>query len=107
MLRKVMQLLSSRVWVFPDPPETAVITSQGISSGDDWIYYVSRAIEDGGWQFLPHSGAPDEREAVVTALKRIVILDTTVNEIADLKCGWCAWRDGPGAAWQRAEISSL
>ena len=41
---------------------------------------------------------------MVVALSSMVSRDGTLNELADLPEGWCAWRNTPGAPWQRRKI---
>jgi hypothetical protein len=80
----------------------AVITTQSIIRGEDWIGLVSRDAIDGAWQFLPLSEGPDLSSASVVSLKNIATLDASVIELSDLPMGWRAWRSSKGAPWQRS-----
>lgn len=62
---------------------------------------MSHDEDDGAWQFHSIDGAPMESDARLVLLKNIVERDLTVAELADLPCGWIAWRDTEEAAWQR------
>ena len=86
-------------WLFDDPPNVAVLTTDQVLKGES-ILYVSHDEEDGAWQF--HAGETiDESNAKVVALKRIVELDRSVMQLADLPLGWVATRSDVGAVWQR------
>jgi hypothetical protein len=89
-------------WRFSDPENVAVVTTQSIIRGEDWIGLVTRDAVDGAWQFLPITGAPDVTLASVVSLKNIVTLDASVIEISDLALGWRAWRSAKDAPWQRS-----
>jgi hypothetical protein len=63
-------------WPFPDPPNLAVIVNSKIVHDGDWIAYVSRDLDDGGWQFHTNEpGPPKETDAVVVSLREILELD--------------------------------
>ena len=87
-------------WPFDDPPNTAALTTRDILERGAPILYVTHDADDGGWQFLP-GGKVDPSQARIVGLGRICRHDGTVREIADLPEGWHAWRDHPGAPWQR------
>ena len=88
-------------WIFPNPPQVAVITTRSIVDRGAWIAHVTHDADDGGWQF--HDGeVPGERDAMVVSLRSMVRLDATLTELADLPAGWHAWRDTPTGPWQRA-----
>jgi hypothetical protein len=89
-------------WKFSDPENVAVVTTQAIIRGRDWIGLVTRDAADGAWQFLPITGAPDLALVSVVSLKNIVTLDASVTELADLAFGWRAWRTTKEALWQRS-----
>ncbi|MDX2242873.1 MAG: hypothetical protein NW224_19515 [Leptolyngbyaceae cyanobacterium bins.302] len=90
-------------WLFDDPPNVAVLTTDRILRGEP-ILYASHDEEDGAWQF--HTGKPiDESNAKVVALKRIVELDRSVMQLADLPLGWVATRPKAGAIWQRLKCT--
>jgi hypothetical protein len=91
-------------WLFRDPQNVAVITLRQIIFGGKPILYVSHDADDGGWQFLDGGDAREE-DAAVVLLAEIVRLDPTVQQLADLPLGWCAWRTDAGKAWERAKKS--
>lgn len=93
-------------WPFEDPPNVAVIANRKIVDGSTWIAYVTHDEDDGGWQFhTDEPGPPREADALIVGLAKIVALDESVAELADLPLGWCAWRSAEGAPWQRAPIA--
>jgi len=89
-------------WPFEDPPNVAVFTCLAITSGEDWVHYVSHDLDDGAWQF--HTSDPDpvpDDDVRIVALKRITEIDPSVCELFNLPCGWHAWRDTPESEWNR------
>lgn len=90
-------------WLFDDPPNVAVLTTHQVLKGET-ILYVSHDEEDGAWQF--HTGETmNESDAKVVALKRIVELDCSVMQLADLPLGWVATRSEADAVWQRLKCN--
>jgi hypothetical protein len=87
-------------WPFEDGPNTATITTVHVLEGKLPIQFVSHDADDGAWQFLCGT-TTDERDGRLVGLGQIVEIDPTVAELADLPLGWRAWRDAPGAPWQR------
>lgn len=88
-------------WPFDDPPNLAVITTREVLEQGAAILFVSHDEDDGGWQFL--TGGPAlEEDARVVALRRIVALDPSVGELADLPLGWQATRRAALEAWRRS-----
>jgi hypothetical protein len=91
-------------WKFKDPPDAAVFTTESVVKGGKPILYVSHDDGDGAWQF--HSGdRVSVKEAMVLALAEVVSLDPSIEELADLPCGWTATRVKSTAAWVRAPIT--
>ena len=90
-------------WMFPDPPNVAVLTTRSIVYDGVWIAHVSHDEDDGCWQF--HDSrleGPQTADAMVVGLGEMVTRDPTLNALADLPIGWRAWREAPTAPWQRA-----
>jgi hypothetical protein len=60
---------------------------------------------DGDWQF---HGADESKaeDAVLVCLEHIVESDGSINQLADLPVGWCAWRETPSSPWSRAPFES-
>ena len=89
-------------WRFTEPENQAVITLRQILSDGEPILHVTHDLEDGGWQFLGWGDAKEE-DAKVVALRTIVRLDPSVQELADLPPGWHAWRRAANEPWQRSK----
>ncbi|MBV9126235.1 MAG: hypothetical protein JO112_23035, partial [Planctomycetes bacterium] len=89
-----------REWPFEDPPNVAVFTLTKILHDGQPILLVAHDEDDGAWQFLDGDEVRAE-EAALVSLKTIVTLDQTVAELADLPCGWIAWRQQADQPWQR------
>lgn len=90
-------------WPFADPPNVAVFTVKSVWQERRRILFVYHDADDGAWQF--HADRePAEEDASILALEEIVELDCSVKGLADLPRGWCAWRDSPGAPWQRGKM---
>ena len=87
-------------WMFEDDKLTMIITTKDILEQKKPILSVWRDEEDGMWQFLSSSDV-DEDEAKIISLEEIVNLDNSLNEIADLKLGWVAWRQSQNEKWAR------
>ena len=92
-------------WPFEDPPNVAAIATRAVMEGEEWIALVTHDDDDGSWQFHGQSREPDVDDARVVALHRVLALDPSVRELADLDYGWRAWRTAPDAPWQRAPQS--
>lgn len=85
--------------VFDEEPLLGVITTARVLDGTP-ILMVSHDEDDGGWQFL--CGTTNEpQEGRIVALKEIVRMDPTVQEVADLPLGWIAFRKAVGEKWTR------
>ena len=94
-------------WPFHDAPDVVVLTTRSVIENNDWIHYVSHDADDGAWQFLSVSGAPDdESDARVVLLRNIIAKDPSLNLIADLPLGWFAWRDTADGHWKRRKQKS-
>ncbi len=91
-------------WPFADPENVSVIALRDITDGKTVILLVSHDEEDGMWQFLDGRDNPDPDEAILVCLKHVFELDPSVGELADLPCGWRAWRDSADRPWQREEM---
>jgi hypothetical protein len=87
-------------WPFADAENTAAITLKRIVAGIAPILLVTHDSEDGCWQFLDGGEISDE-DASVVALREILNLDPTIEEVADLPFGWVAERTAVGTSWRR------
>jgi hypothetical protein len=89
-------------WLFADPQNVAVITHRRIVKDSHAITYVSHDADDGCWQFLPNLDVGlDSESAMLVSLKSIVEIDSSVQQIASLPPGWCAWRAAKGLPWTK------
>ncbi len=66
------------------------------------IAYVYHDEDDHGWQFH-YNGEKNVADCMVVALEEIVVLDSSVLEVADIPPGWMASREEKGAPWKRAK----
>ncbi len=89
-------------WPFSSPPNEVVFTSKKITSGDEWVYYVSHDSDDGAWQFHPYEFTLME-DASIVGLGTICKLDPSLLELYDLPEGWYAWRKSPDSGWIRCK----
>jgi len=87
-------------WPFDSSPNVACFTLRPIVDGVQPVLMASRDADDGAWQFLT-GDAFDMAEAMLVSLKSMVVLDSTLLELADIPSGWMAWRDRAGAPWSR------
>ena len=86
-------------WPFDQPPDAAAITVRAVLDGAP-ILFVSHDADDDGWQFLDGNEVDVDLAALIS-MARVVGLDPSVLEVADLLPGWTAWRSAPGEPWQR------
>jgi hypothetical protein len=87
-------------WPFDDPPDTAATTVRSVMDRSKPVLLVVRYADDGSWSFLTGEEFRMS-EAMLVGLGRVLAVDPTVAELADLPPGWQAWRERVGAAWQR------
>ena len=64
------------------------------------ILVVAHDADDDGWQFLDGRDV-DTEEARLIAMRRVLHLDPSLREVADLPPGWMARRHRVGGAWWR------
>jgi len=87
-------------WKFSDPPHTRIFTTKRVISGEDPVTRVFHDADDGAWQF--HGPQKSNKEDVaIVCFHHIVDKDSTINQLADLEVGWCAWRENTSSAWIR------
>ncbi len=95
--------MNNPAWPFEDAPNVAVFTVRPIWEQNKPILYVYHDEEDGAWQF--HTDRePKEEESSTITLSEIVKIDNTIKKLADLPCGWCAWRKSISNPWQRQKM---
>lgn len=98
--------MSKSTWLFSDPPNVAVIAHRKIVQNGEWIAYVSHDADDGAWQFhIQQSDPVQEGDAVLVSLRNIVDIDPSIQALADLPLGWCAWRTQESAQWERSKLA--
>jgi hypothetical protein len=95
----------SRSMGFPRPAEPAVITVVQVLRHGMPLLYVTHDAHDGGSQFLTGKTL-DVEDAMVVGLEEMIRHDPTLAALADLPIGWCAWREGRDAKWQRGPRSA-
>ena len=80
-----------------------VFTTEQALAGES-VLYVYHDI-DGDWQFHTNDD-PDLDDAKIVCLKDIVAMDPSLNEVHNLKLGWCAFRKDINSAWEYEEYST-
>lgn len=86
-------------WPFPDPPNTIAITTRRVLREGHPILLVTHD-EEGSWQVLCGT-TNDPKDGLVVCLDCMYERDPSIGELADLPCGWRAWRAAADAPWQR------
>ncbi len=92
-------------WPFNNPPNHGVITLQQIMQQQSPILHVCHDADDGAWQFL-NLDAPRVEDTVVVSLQKVVTIDPTLGELADLPVGWHAYRRDSTEPWVREELAA-
>jgi hypothetical protein len=92
--------MTQDAWPFADPPNVAAITMRQIVHDGRPILLVAHDDDDGSWQFLTGEDL-DVADGMLVSLKSMVERDPSLVELADLPCGWQAWREQVGAPWKR------
>lgn len=88
------------MWPFDQASNCATITTRQVMLDGKPITHVYHDESDHGWQF--HSeGVFRSEDAMIVVLHRIVELDPSLLEIADLPPGWMAQRECRGGPWHR------
>lgn len=91
---------SDSSWPFEEPKNVAALTTIQVMRNGQPILFVSHDADDGAWQF--HTDGNVSTDDVITvALWRIVDLDPSVKELANLPLDWLAIRQTPTEAWIR------
>jgi Domain of unknown function (DUF4262) len=87
-------------WKFRDQPHTRIYTTKRVMKGEDLITRVFHDAEDGAWQF---HGPPESKkeDIAIVCFHHIIDKDATINQLADLQPGWCAWREDASSPWIR------
>ena len=90
-------------WKFEDRPDVMVMTTKNIINRKNSILSVWHDAEDEMWQFLDGTDIDDDYASLVI-LEYMVNIDKSINDIADLKLGWVAWREKKDIEWRRQKI---
>lgn len=93
--------MSEEMWPFDQPRNCASISLRSIVFEGAPILYGTHDLDDHGWQFLGLD-APSVSDACVIALEKVIAMDPSILELADLPPGWHALRPTPTSPWQRA-----
>lgn len=86
-------------WPFADRASTAAFCTTRVAHDHYPVLQVAHD-HNGDWQFLDAT-TDDPGEPVMFCLGCVFERDPTLAEIADLPRGWGAFREQPGAAWER------
>jgi hypothetical protein len=89
-------------WVFNEYRNLGVITTTKVLKENHPILLAAHEV-DGDWQFLCGT-TTEEQDLHLVCLNEIVQRDPSVNLLADLPEGWCAWRDTVRDEWQREPL---
>lgn len=91
-------------WEFQNLADTVVLANRWILEDFAWVFLVRRT-QAGHWEFHPidHLDRP-RSELIPTTLGRVVSLDPTLAGVAELPCGWHAWRQTPNTCWDWCEV---
>lgn len=96
-INKFADELANFEFPFACDENTAVLTCCHILSKEEPVLYVSHD-EDGTWQFL--CGRTHEaNEAKLVSLKSMLILDSSIRDLADMPCGCVAERNSKEDHW--------
>jgi hypothetical protein len=89
-------------WIFEDPTNVAVLTTNNVMNRLKPILYVSHDEEDGMWQF--HDGEKVQiEEAKILSLLEITEIDPGIIALHDLPEGWIAYRSSIDSNWIRTK----
>jgi hypothetical protein len=88
-------------WPFDQPKNCAVFTLKSIVRESSPILHVVHYEDDDGWGFYDGEDVK-MKDAMIVSLLSMVNRDASLLDVADLPSGWCAWRERPGAVWQRS-----
>lgn len=85
-------------WFYPDPPQTKVLTVGSVLKGEPILLVEHK--ESGDWHFCDAERVFTRDDLVMVPLERILELDPSVQELAELPAGWRAWRESKEDAWE-------
>jgi hypothetical protein len=85
---------------FKDGLNTAVFTTKFVIQDKKEITYVYHYLEDGAWQFSSDDNFDNYEDiAMILSLDKIIQLDKSIVEIADLPLGFVATRKSKTDNW--------
>ena len=90
-------------WLFEDPADSVVVTTDHVTSGQLPALYVSRERDEEGdivWFCLCMTVPFDMKDARMVRLDTILDIDVTVGELYDLPIGHCATRATQDDLWE-------
>ena len=91
-------------WPFDQARNVAAISTRQVLSEGAPILYVAHYSDDHSWAFLD-GGAFDTEDALVVGMGKVVALDSSLLDIADLPPGWVAVRDSVSQMWFRRQAT--
>lgn len=86
---------------FNEEMNVAVFTTRYVYREGKPILNVFHHDEDGAWEFIGDDNPLSDSDYVVLALEKIIKLDPSVLELADLPLGWAAYRERVDMPWSR------
>ncbi len=86
-------------WPFASPVNAVCFTTKRVMREGYPVLLVTHDA-DGDWQVLCGT-TNDSDQAMLVCLGCAFERDRSIREVADLPLGWRAWRDAPGAPWER------
>lgn len=92
--------MKSAEWRFDQPENAATITTRQVMREGFPILRVGHEEEDHSWSFTCGT-TNDQADALVVGLGRILKLDPSLEELADLPPGWSASRVDASSPWTR------
>jgi hypothetical protein len=97
MEKKVIENNNS-MKTFQDDLNTAVITTKYVLNENSPILYVNH-YEDGFWEFLGKEDKLNDEDFKLVSLEEIIVIDSTILEVADLPYEKKAYRDNKDSFW--------
>jgi len=85
---------------FNEPENTACFVCSHVLHHERPILQVTHDEEDGFWQFLCGRDDHNESNANIIALRQVVALDGSVNDLAEMPLGIGAGRETETSIWE-------
>ena len=87
-------------WPWDQPPFARALTTKKVAFEDHPVLVVTHYEEDFSWSFA--CGTTDDiGDALLVGMEEIISRDESLSEVSDLKPGYTARRQSPGAPWTR------